>query len=324
MGISYREETRGDRIIDWLENADAGLRIGISRLGAELISIQRRDAAGDWIGFLHRDNDLAAAKKGWANHSTVMGYYLHRLKNERSLYRGHEIRGGTHSFARTKRWHLIKQSGGSIKYRITPEDYSPAEYPLNVSLELTYSIDSSVIESEVEGSSDTTERVQIQFHFTNAEPLLSAHVGFGLHPGFASSSFESFQLNMPAGLYRRYFSPGNFLSGETEEIEFAGGPMPFLRADLPGSFILELVHVSSRQFVFQDALSSRAVVIDVGDAPYLTLWSDGGAFLCVEPCWGLTDHHEQRGFEDKAGIQVIPPDGQLVAHCALSPRLLPS
>jgi hypothetical protein len=30
-----------------------------------------------------------------------------------------------------------------------------------------------------------------------------------------------------------------------------------------------------------------------------SLWSDGGPFLCVEPCWGLTDHHEQRAFEDK-------------------------
>ncbi len=308
MAFSYSEETRGSRIIDWLENSDGRLRVGISRLGAELISVQRRDVSGDWIGFLHRDNDLVPPGSGWANHATVMGYFLHRLKEERSFYRGHQICGGTHSFARTKNWHVIERSQGEITYRITPDDFSPTDYPLNVSLELTYALDD--------------QQVRAQFHFTNAEPRLSAHVAFGLHPGFASSSFESFQFRMPAGLYRRHFSPGNFLSGQTQDVEFGGGAMPFARAELPGSFIIELLHAPSRELRFEDVPSRRAVVVDLGTAPYLTLWSDGGAFLCVEPCWGLTDHHQQRAFEDKLGIQVIAPGGELVAHCAIAPQVL--
>ncbi|MGI9113906.1 MAG: hypothetical protein ACR2FX_02540 [Chthoniobacterales bacterium] len=364
MAFTYSEERRSERVIDWIENTDAGLRIGVSRLGGELISVQRRDAAGKWIGFLHRDNDLVAPATGWTGHATVMGFYLHRLKEGRSVYRGHEICGGTHSFARTKKWHLVEQRDGGLKYRITPDDFSPTEYPLNVSLELTYSINtivpsspsvirsvSSVIPSEVEGSRDASlkvtppdpstslrsarddkkeersdpddgERVRIQFHFANSEPILSAHVGFGVHPGFAASAFENFQFNMPAGLYRRHLAPGNFLSGETHDIEFAGGAMPFKREELPRSFIIELVHVSSREFAFEDRASGRAATIDVGSAPYLTLWSDGGAFLCIEPCWGLTDAHEQRAFEDKLGIQVIPPGCDLAAECSIAPRLL--
>ena len=47
----------------------------------------------------------ARPAKGWANHATVMGYFLHRIKDERTLYRGQEIRGGTHSFLRGKVWH---------------------------------------------------------------------------------------------------------------------------------------------------------------------------------------------------------------------------
>ena len=81
------------------------MRLIVSRLGAELISVARRDAGGEWIGFLNRDNEIGAPAKGWANHATVMGYYLHRIKNERTLYRGQEIRGGTHSFLRGKVWH---------------------------------------------------------------------------------------------------------------------------------------------------------------------------------------------------------------------------
>lgn len=309
MNFSRREEKRGDRQFDVLNDEAHGLRLIVSRLGAELISVARRNSAGDWIGFLTRDNEISPPEKGWANHATVMGYYLHRIKDERSLYRGHEIRGGTHSFLRGKTWHRVELNrGNELTYRITPEDFSATEYPLKVSLDLAYSIEN--------------ERIIVTFRFNNDEPELTAHVGFGLHPGFAANSFESFQFEMPAGLYRRHFSPGNYLTGETEDIQFAGGRMPFAREKLPGSYILEFVDVPERTFTFSDPPSGRTVALDLSGVPYLTLWSDGGPFLCVEPCWGLTDHHDQRAFEDKEGLQKIRAGGELVADFSFAPRLV--
>src|SRR5438309_7510274 len=142
----HREDKRGDRLLDVLTDETNGLRLIVSRLGAELISVARRNAAGEWIGFLSRDNEIALPAKGWANHATVMGYYLHRIKNERTLYRGHEIRGGNHSFLREKVWHPVKADrDNELTYRITPEDFSPTEYPLKVSLNLTYRIEGTRI-----------------------------------------------------------------------------------------------------------------------------------------------------------------------------------
>jgi galactose mutarotase-like enzyme len=202
------EEKRGGRLLDVLTDEANGLRLIVSRLGAELISVARRNSTGDWVGFLNRDNEIGPPAKGWANHATVMGYYLHRIKNERTLYRGQEIRGGTHSFLRGKTWHRVESSRDSeLTYRITVEDFSATEYPLKVSLDLTYRIDDN--------------RISVSFRFQNDEPKLTAHVGFGLHPGFAADSFNSFHFEMPAGLYRRHFSPDNYLSGETEDIQFA-------------------------------------------------------------------------------------------------------
>lgn len=309
MGFSHREDKRAGRLLDILTDEEAGLRLIVSRLGAELVSLARRDARGVWIGFLHRDNDLAAPSKGWANHATVMGYFLHRIKNERSVYRGQVIKGGTHSFLRTKVWHVAEgvEQDGTLAYRMARPDFTPTDYPLDVSLDLSYAI---------EGGS-----VRVTFQFQNHEPEVSAHVGFGLHPGIAGSSFDSFRFEMPAGLYRRHFSPDNYLSGGTEDIQFAGGEMPFQRQDLPGSYILELLAVPKRTFTFLDAPSRRSVAFDLTGVPYLTLWSDGGPFLCVEPCWGLTDHHVQRPFEDKEGIQKIPPAGQLQASFTMTPKL---
>jgi galactose mutarotase-like enzyme len=311
MKFSHTEEKRENRQLDVLTDEENGLRIVVSRLGAELISLARINEAGNWTGFLYRDDDLSAPSEGWANHATVMGYYLHRLKNGRSLYRGHEIKGGNHGFLRLKTWRLAgvsdKGSGASLRYRITPEDFSPLEYPLKVRVDLTYEIESN--------------GVSVLFEFENHEPELAAHISFGLHPGFAATSFESFHLQMPKGLYRRYFSPGNYLSGETRETEFPGGEMPFAKNELPGSIILELLDVPGRNFSYVDPPSGRWVTLNLTGVPYLTLWSDGGPFFCVEPCWGLTDHDEQRAFENKQGIQTISPGGKLRASFSMAPQL---
>src|SRR5256714_3115723 len=105
-----RKEQRGDRLLDVLTDDTNGLRLIVSRLGAELISVARRNSAGDWIGFLNRDKEIAPPENGWANHATVMRYYLHRIKAACSLYRGQEIRGGTHSFLRCKISHLVQSN----------------------------------------------------------------------------------------------------------------------------------------------------------------------------------------------------------------------
>jgi galactose mutarotase-like enzyme len=311
VSFSHREEKRGDRLLDILIDESGGSRMAVSRLGAEVVSWQRRDARGDWQGFLHRDGDLDAPEKGWANHATVMGYYLHRIKDQRTIYRGRVMEGGTHSFLRNKVWQLADLSAddGRLTYRITQDDYSEREYPLNVALELSYEL--------------ADEALRVSFRFQNNEPELTAHVGFGLHPGFAATDFESFELEMPRGVYRRHFSPTNHLSGETQEITHHGGMMPFEGAKLPGSYILEFVDVPERTFTFRDQPSGRIVEVDLAGVPYVTLWSDGGPFLCIEPCWGLTDHEQQRAFEDKEGIQIIPAGGVLHASFSMSARFNP-
>lgn len=311
MKFSHREKERDGRLLDVLTDEEEGLRIIVSRLGAELVSVARRDVGGGWTGFLHRDNDLTAPASGWGNHATVMGYFLHRLKDEHSLYRGREIRGGTHSFLRHKTFTDVTADLGTesatLSYALSPNEFAPEEYPLKVALQLRYTLRAGTL--------------AIDFRFVNHEPELTAHLEFGLHPGFAAESFASFRLEMPAGHYRRWFSPENYLSGETEEIHFDGGEMPFDRTKLKGSYILELVDVPEPVFVFRDPPSNRRVVLDFAGVPYVTLWSDGGAFLCVEPCWGLTDRHEQRAFEDKDGIQKIAPRGELRAGLTITSTL---
>ena len=72
MKFSHCEEVRNERLLDILTDEDRGLRIIVSRHGAELVSLARRDANGSWTGFLYRDNEIDKPASGWGNHATVM------------------------------------------------------------------------------------------------------------------------------------------------------------------------------------------------------------------------------------------------------------
>ena len=61
MKFSHSEENRDGRQLDVLIDEENGLRIIVSRLGAQLISLARMDEAGHWIGFLYRDDDRFGA-----------------------------------------------------------------------------------------------------------------------------------------------------------------------------------------------------------------------------------------------------------------------
>ena len=87
--------------------------------------------------------------------------------------------------------------------------------------------------------------------------------------------------------------------------------MPFAKADLPGSFLLDLAGVPQHVFKLVDAAGGRQVELECPEAPFLTLWSDGHDFVCLEPCWGLPDMAKQTPFEQKPGIQEIPALGTL-------------
>ena len=78
MGFEHRAfEQEGHRLQEVIDG-ESGYRILVDNLGAGLVSIARRTVNGDWDGYLYRDGEVRPAERGWQNHATVMGYFLHR------------------------------------------------------------------------------------------------------------------------------------------------------------------------------------------------------------------------------------------------------
>lgn len=303
MNSAYSTAERDGKTIDILSDPATGLKCEFLRTGAEMVSLQLRDQP-----FLYRDGDVRQAESGWNNHATVMGYYLHRILDGKSLYRGHPIEGNTHSFLRNTEFGAPEVTGDSLTYKLAAGDYLKSDYPLLVGFAITYRL-------------TPDGRVEVTFEFQNEEEI-EAHVSFGLHPGFAVTSWESMELLLPAGQYRRHMAPGNFLTGETQDIEIPAASFPFEKADLPGSYLLEFVANTHRIVTLLDAECGHRIEVDFADCPFITIWSDGGPFVCIEPCWGLPDHHAQRVFERKLGIQTIPAQSSLARSFTIQPMSL--
>ncbi len=296
------------RDLDILEDPERGLRIMVSRMGAELISIARRHSNGSWMGFLWRDGMVAAPAAGWGSHATVMGYYLHRLWNQESQY-GHEVvRGGNHGFLRNFLFEppRVDLESGSLTYEVPGERVPRDQYPRRVAMQLEYRLKQGML--------------QVTFRFKNEESHRKAHVSFGLHPGFAVSN--AMRLLLPPGWYRRYMAPNNFLNGEVREFEFEGGVMPWPKQELPGSFLIGLEGVVDRRIVLEDREEGRRVDFDFSEVPFFTLWSDFSGFIAIEPCWGLPDSEPPVPFDQKLGIQTLEVGGELIRSFSLCPKMM--
>ena len=103
---TYAVEEHAGRVVDVLTDPVSGTRLMLSRVGAELVSLARQTEGGDWRGFLYRDGQFEKAASGWNNHATVMGYFVHRLKEQRLSIAGtrcaaaRTVSCGTRRFAR--------------------------------------------------------------------------------------------------------------------------------------------------------------------------------------------------------------------------------
>jgi galactose mutarotase-like enzyme len=296
MGFEHRVIEQDGHRLHEIADIESGYRIQVDNQGAELVSVARHSTNDGLTGYLYRDGEVKPAEKGWQSHATVMGYFLHRIKGEKTFYEGDEIRGGNHSFLRHKKFadpEIVLEEPGTLRYSLPASQILPLEYPRKVSFRIEYTLHHDTVE--------------VTFNFHNEEAERPSHVSFGLHPGFAVSSFDQARVVLPRGTYRRYLAPNNFLSGETVEFESDGATMPIKPFELPGSFLFETIESDSYVVKLLDFGQNRQVELDISDAPYFTIWSDLNPFICIEPCWGLPDHQEQRAFEKKLGIQTIPP-----------------
>ncbi len=218
-------------MLDCLTNGD--LSLTVSRRGAELVSLTRRG-----VGFLWRDGELTKPAKGWGNHATRHGIFLHRLKGERSFVPRASDRG---RFA----WFFAQQ-------RLACPDRRRTKYATHLSNDAR-SIHGAGVSAQRLVRPDLRDRERScarDISFQESRKGTSRACWLRSASGFRRDFVRIIPLRNAARSLSSIFFAEQFSFRETQEIDFAGGEMPFAREKLPGSYILEFVDVARAHILF--------------------------------------------------------------------------
>src|SRR5258708_30236989 len=192
MRFGYRSVEQNGQRLDEVVDLESETGSVVSDHGAELVSLAKRAPGQNWNGYLYGDGDTSVPAGGWKSHATVMGYFIHRLVGEHTWYEGEEIRGGNHSFIRTKVFAppevLLSEETATLRHRLPAEAIDKKEYPRKDAFEISYVLSGQDLAGV--------------FCFANQEHNRPAHVSFGLHPGFRVSSVVDARIILPLGKYR--------------------------------------------------------------------------------------------------------------------------
>ncbi len=196
---------------------------------------------------------------------------------------------------------MLEQDKKRLKFGLTADQESMAQYPYNFVLDITYELQDN--------------KLQVTYEVTNKDQR-DMPFSIGAHPAFSTPRIVDQQMQeyllvfeKPETLDRHYIENG-LVSGERERVldnekKLALHPKIFERDALifknPQSDSVSLLSQSD---------GKKLVEMHFEGFPYLGIWQKVGAdYICIEPWYGL---HDEEGFagelQDKEGIQILRPE----------------
>lgn len=256
---------------------DNFVKVNVSSVGAEVVSVKRGDCEYMWQG----------NPEFWSGQAPLLFPICGRLFGGTYTYEGREYSMNIHGFARKSEFTVKEFDGGHIVLSLSQSEATLECYPFDFELTVTYTLTENKLSSAV------------SIRNTGDKILPAA---FGAHPGFNvpldSGNFEDWYLE-----FSEDCTPGELVLSETC---FNTGKK---RAyELENSRILPLKHsLFDVDAVFFDkvapsvtlksALSKRYVTLEYPDMPYLGIWhkpQSTAPYVCIEPWFGLPAYDGER------------------------------
>ncbi|WP_278590335.1 aldose 1-epimerase family protein [Olsenella uli] len=283
---------------------NAGIRIEVSPLGAQLMSLKVGDGEFLWQG----------DGRWWPRRAPVLFPIVGNIRDGQAESAQGRISLGRHGLARNHTFALERRDSASLSYVLSSSKETRRQYPYDFDLRVSYSV--------VEGG------VRQEFLVTNTGDETLPYV-VGGHPAFnvPAPGPEASAANEDFSQYRLEFSrPWTYA---TPSIDTRSGLLDFDgRIDLlDASDTLLLSHqlFSIDTLVFEDVPDrtvrlvgprGHGMRVDFEGFDYLGVWSAAGGapFVALEPWTGCaTALDEDDVFERKRGMSLLAP-GQTQAH----------
>lgn len=235
------------------------LRVNISQLGAELVSIWSKT----------RSEELLWQGEEWKGRAPILFPIVGNLPKGQYKAKGQIYELPRHGFARNSLFELRDSCPDSLTLGLQDSEQSRFNYPYAFDLSVTYRLEEN--------------SVSVFFSVANNEEdeLLFS---LGFHPAFSASDDLNLIFENP---------PNSYFYGNQGFVDFLSQPRIDMNTSLPLSKVdfsrgaIYMRDTKSQQITLKDG--TRELGISLPDVPYVVVWKKPGSeFICVEPCFGIT------------------------------------
>ena len=271
-------------MIHYIENDY--IKVGIKEFGCELTSIVSKKSGYE---FLWQGNENI-----WSGQSPILFPIIGRLLNDSYTLDGTGYSMQKHGFARKLPWKLLSEHADSIRFILRESDETKKSYPYDFDLIVTCSVEKNklLVKHEVVNKNEK------DMYFS-----LGAHPAFNCELGDAlvfdeNENLDTIKIDLDYSLRLPESFP---LLRNEKNIT--------VTKDIFNEDALILEGVKSKHITLESKNTSRKIIFDLGNAPYLGIWAKPGApYVCIEPWYGINDSKEKKAdFSEKDGIQKLSP-----------------
>lgn len=240
--------------------------------------------------------------RAWRGRDVLLFPFCGRQVGKYYLHRGKKYKSSLHGFAKDSVFTVAESTSTRIALELESSPLTLQVYPFDFVLRVEYSLEGNTI--------------SVNYTVTNKGGE-TMYFGLGSHLGIKLDAEK-------AGFFREE-TAGNFITlGRAADSHFplkdGTGfvlseeklPEPLTRFELRKSLFVKyptlLLHTGGGSLTLERK-NGKSLTFDYG-APVLALWSHHrrGAFVCVEPWWGLPDEGTpKRELADKVMINSLEP-----------------
>ena len=249
------------------------LKVGISTLGAEIVSIVKNETEKEYI--------WQGDEKYWMGHAPVMFPICGRLFEGKYTYKGKTYEMPNHGIARSSYFRISAAKQDEITLTLESSEATKERYPLDFRFDITFKLD----ENKLTVSHNIKNTTDGELIFT-----VGGHPAFNV-PMNEECAFEDYyvEFDNECDAMRVDFSPTCFCTKDDKL--FNGGNVK--RIDLDHTLFDDdaiFLYNTDKRITLKSDKAEESVALRFDNMKYIGLWhapKTDAPYLCIEPWCGI-------------------------------------
>lgn len=267
------------------------LRVGISDVGAELMSVVRKD---NGIEYLWQGDPTY-----WTGHAPNLFPICGRLTDGKYTYKGKTYEMLLHGFTRKMTLAVDEQGTDFITFSIRADEDTMKMYPFDFEYKVGFTLDGATVRTTYTAKNNGANTM---------------YFAFGGHPGFniplgGTGRFEDYYIEFADGVEPEVlYMEECFMSGESAPFKTEEHNRCHLQHNWFDNDAVVLAHTGGKVKLASDT-DSHSVTVAFPDMDYVGFWHlplTTAPYMCIEPWMSLPANYKKvDDMETKGGMTAI-------------------